>query len=65
MDSEYCDRIGELMDKAQAWRLDIEEIYNKAEVHSINTSKGDAVDVGIFSDNFQVTVFEFYLWWLV
>ena len=47
------------MDKAQAWCLDIEELYNKAEVHSINTSKGDAGDVGIFSDNSQVTVFEF------
>ena len=30
MDSEYCDRIGELMDSAQAWCLDIKEIYNKA-----------------------------------
>ena len=59
MDSEYCDRIGELMDKAQAWCLDIKELYNKAEVHSINTWKGDAADVGIFSDNSQVTVFEF------
>ena len=59
MDSEYCDRIGELMDKAQAWCLDIEELYSKAEVHSINTSKGNAADVGIFSDNSQVTVFEF------
>ena len=47
------------MDKAQAWCLDIEDIYNKAEVHSINTSKGDAADVGIFSDNSQVTVFKF------
>ena len=51
MDSEYCDRIGKLMDKAQAWCLDIEELYNKAEVHSINTSKGDAANVGIFADN--------------
>ena len=59
MDSDYCSKIGELMDKAQAWCLDIEDIYNKAEVHSINTSKGDAADVGIFSDNSQVTVFKF------
>ena len=59
MDSEYCDMIGELMDKAQGWGLDIEEFYNKAEVHSINTSKGDASDVGVFSDHSQVTVFEF------
>ena len=46
------------MDRAQAWCLDIEELYNKAEFHSINTSKSDPADVGIFSDNFQVTVFE-------
>ena len=56
MDSEYCDRIGDLMDRAQNWCLDIKELYNKAEVHSNNTSKGD---VGIISDNSQVTVFEF------
>ena len=47
MNSEYCDRIGELMDRAQA------------KVHSSNTSTGDSVDVGIFYDNSQVTVFEF------
>ena len=45
--------------RAQAWCLDIEELYNKAEVHSTNTSKGDAAVVGIFFDNSQVTVFEF------
>ena len=26
MDSDYCDKIKDLMDKAQAWCLDIEEI---------------------------------------
>ena len=30
-----------------------------AEIHSINTSKGDTADVGIFSDNTKVTVYEF------
>ena len=34
-------------------------MYNKAEVHSINTSKGDSADVGIFSDNAKVTIYEF------
>ena len=37
----------------------MEDIYNRAEVHSINTSKGDPADVGVFSDNSKVTVFEF------
>ena len=36
-----------------------EDLYNKTEVHSINTSKGEAADVGIFSDKSQTTVFEF------
>ena len=47
------------MDKAQTWCLKIEDLYNRTEVHSINTSKGDVADVGIFSDNSQITVFEF------
>ena len=59
MDSEYCDRIKVLMDQAHVWCLNIEDLYNKTEVHSINTSKGDAADVGIFSDNSHITVFEF------
>ena len=28
MDPDYCDRIDELMDRAQAWAQDIEEIYS-------------------------------------
>ena len=28
-------------------------------MHSINTSKGDAADVGVFSDNSKVTVLKF------
>ena len=59
MDSEYCRLMDELMDRAENWCLKVEELYNKAEVHSINTSKGDAADVGIFSDNAKVTVYEF------
>ena len=34
-------------------------MYNKAEIHSINTSKGDTADVGIFSDNARITIYEF------
>ena len=55
MDSKYCDRIRELMDRAQAWCLDAEELRFIKK----HTSKGDTADVGIFSDNSQVTVFEF------
>ncbi len=44
---------------ADNWFLRIEELYNKVEIHSINTSKGDTADVGIFSDNTKVTVYKF------
>ena len=56
MDSEYCDAINDLLDNAENWCLNVEVQYNKAEIHSINTSKGDTTDVGIFSDNAKVTV---------
>ena len=59
MDNEYCDHINELLDTAENWCLRIEELYNRAEIHSINTSKGDTADVGVFSDNAKVTVYEF------
>ena len=54
-----CDKVENLMDKAQLWCLNIKDLCNKTEVHSINTSKGDAADVGVFLDNSQTTVFEF------
>ena len=48
-----------ILDTAENWCLKIEDLYNRAEIHSINTSKGDTADVGIFSDNAKVTVYEF------
>ena len=59
MDSEYCVLINELLDDAENWCLKVEVLYNKAEIHSINTSKGDTADVGVFFDNAKVTVYEF------
>ena len=37
----------------------MEEVYNKAEIYSLNTSKGDSLDAGMFCNNATVTVFEF------
>ena len=56
---EYCDEINEFLDYGENWCLKVEEMYNKAEVHSINTSMGDSADVGIFLDNAKVTIYEF------
>ena len=59
MDSGYCDEIDKLLDEPEIWCLNVDTLYNKEEIHSINTSKGDSTDVGIFSDNAKVTVYEF------
>ena len=59
MDTEYCDYINVLMDIAENWCMKIEELYTKAEIHSINSSKGDSNNVGTFSDNAKVTIYEF------
>ena len=59
MSLDYCTTMDELLDMGENWCLSVEELYTKAEVHSINTSKGDTADVGIFSDNAKVTVYEF------
>ena len=59
MDSGYCDAINDLLDDSENWCLRVEVLYNKAEIHSSNTSKGDTADVGIFSDNAKVSVHEF------
>ena len=40
MNSEYCDKIEILMDQAEAWCLDIEDLYNKTEVHPHKYIKG-------------------------
>jgi len=58
-DYEYCDDINKFLDSAENWCLRVEELYNKAEVHSINTSKGESSDVGVFLDNAKVTIYEF------
>ena len=47
MNAVHCDEMGDLMDRAQAWCLDVEELYNKPGVHSSYTSKSNMSDVGV------------------
>ncbi len=56
---DYCDEVNEFLDYAENWCLKVEEMYNTAEVHSINTSKGDTADVGIFSGGDLIKLFFF------
>lgn len=44
----YCDEVNEFLNYAENWCLKVEEMYSTAEVHSINTLKGDTADVVIF-----------------
>ena len=59
MDMQYCEAIDDLLDEAETWCSKVEELYNEAEIHSINMSKGDIADIGMFSDNTKITVYEF------
>ena len=59
VDMQYCEGIDVLLDEAETWCSKVEELYNDAEIHSINMSKGDVADIGMFSDNTKITVYEF------
>jgi len=56
---DYCDEVNEFLYYAENWCLKVEEMSSAAEVHSINTSKGDTAHVGIFLDNATMTIYEF------
>ena len=59
MDTQYCETVDDLLNEAEIWCSKVEELYNEAEIHSINMSKGDIADIGMFSDNSKITVYEF------
>ena len=57
--AEYVDQVSTTLVEASEWCLWIEALYAKMEIHSINNSKGDTSDVGIFTDNVGKSVYEF------
>ena len=57
--AEYVDEVSTTLVEAREWCLRIETLYAKMEIHSINNSKGDTSDVGIFTDNVGKSVYEF------
>ena len=60
MDSEYYNTIKALLETSNDWVLEVEQIYSKSEAHTVGTLRGDLSGVGIFSDNADKTVFEFF-----
>ena len=57
--AEYVDQVSTTLVEASEWWLRIEALYAKMEIHSIDNSKGDTSDLGIFTDNVGKSVYEF------
>ena len=56
MESKFCEKVENLLEKAQLWCLNIDELYIKTEMHSINTSKGNPADVSQSRDHYDLTM---------
>ena len=59
MRTTYVDQVSTTLVDASEWCLRIEALYAKMEIHSINNSKGDTLNVGVFADNVGKSVYEF------
>ena len=59
-DQSYLDTIKSLLQTANDWVLQVELIYTSSEAHAVNSSKGDTSAIGIFVNNAEKTVFEFF-----
>ena len=57
---DYMSTIKAMLQDANDWILHVERIYSSSEAHAINTSKGDTTSIGVFSNNADKTVFEFF-----
>jgi len=60
INNDYYNEIKALLESSNDWVLGVEQIYAKSEAHTIGTARGDLSGVGIFSDNADKTVFEFF-----
>ena len=60
INNDYYNEIKSLLESSNEWILGVEQIYSKSEAHTVGTLRGDLSGVGIFSDNADKTVFEFF-----
>ena len=51
--------VTDVLIEATNWCLMVEGLYSKMEIHSINNTKGDTSSIGVFTDNFTRTIYEF------
>ena len=52
-DPDYIEEVTEILIEATNWCLIVESLSSKMEIHSINNTKGDTLEIGIFTDNFH------------
>ena len=58
-DEGFCSDVRLVLDAADDWVVNVENIYARSEAHAISDSRGDISRLGIFNNNAEKTVFEF------
>ena len=58
-DQEFCKEVQGILDSADDWVMNVENIYARSEAHAISDSRGDISRLIIFNNNAEKTVFEF------
>ena len=58
-DSDFYTSIKSLLDHANEWIMNVEQIYSSSEAHASGNVKGDLSMVGVFSDNAKKSIYEF------
>ena len=59
-DNDYCNRVKDLLERTDTWKIVMEILYSRLEAHAITSNKGDTSKLTIFSDNSEKTVYEFF-----
>ena len=60
IDNAYYESIKALLESANNWVLEVERVYSSSEAHALGGFKGDLSGVGIFSNNTEKSIFEFF-----
>jgi len=58
-DPEFCREVQNILDAADDWVMNVENVYARSEAHAISDARGDISRLIIFNNNAEKTVFEF------
>ena len=59
-DNTFCTGVNDLLEKADNWILDMEQLYVRSEAHVSTTGKGNLDHLGVFTNNAAKTIYEFF-----